>query len=474
MVHGQRQPNNPQFQRTIRTSLAPSPALFQAGVNSDGQHPARWNIQQRGTDRRFRDIVEYSTRPDKLKKFLDLFFHPDDMNMELEVGYQGRTNIGAVALKQDLEETRDIERIGLREFLNALTEDLQNGETRVFVSGSVFGGTGAAGIPTLPALIKGLDVDALPPAHRANLRWGCALMAPYFIFPHRNTLSRENSGPGTDSTHHPIATQAALLHYAHTPPGYQHVYLLGAPNRGQTNNQNHPGGVEQKNLPHYAELAAALAAWDFYGLPDKIDPEYRKLHYADTFDKSGRDLGISWETIPVYKDGYQTKRDGIKQKLVSFTTFAYLYRNILHNEFIRNRRYLDSAMYQDNFKNLSLEDDAAVQALKDLDYLCESYLEWLRGIGRTGGDRVPELFNWEALEATDVKACEQRVGNLMETGAQRSNRPPHYSINGYQKIMEKLNRAKLVSPNTQSAVGLFIYLLYQAVQEFCKENYDWH
>jgi hypothetical protein len=472
LLHRQQQPDNPQFKRyTPFNHNAPAPVLLQAAINNDGQYPARWNDQHEGRDRHFRDIVEYTTRPDKLRNFIDLFYHADDMKMELEVGYQGRTNVGAVALKQDLEETSEVNQSGLREFLTALTEDLQNGETRVFVSGSVFGGTGAAGIPTLPALIKGLDDRALPAPARANLRWGCALMAPYFIFP-RNSSTRENLGPGTDSTRHPVATQAALLHYAHTPPGYQHVYLLGAPNRGQTNTQNHPGGDEQRNLPHYAELAAALAALDFYSPKRKIDREERKLHYADSYDNSGRDLGVSWETIPVYRDDYQRERNEIKKKLVSFTTFAYLYRNVLHNEFIRNRRYLDSAMYKDNFTNLSLEADAEEQALRALNDLCENYLEWLKGVGRTGGNMIPALFNWEALETTDIKACEQRVGNLMEMGNQ-ANRPPRYSTSGYQKIMEKLTRTRLVSPNTQSATGLFIYLLYQAVYEFCKENYDW-
>jgi hypothetical protein len=472
LLHRQKQPSNPQRHRMMMRPIAAAPpVLFQANVNHDEHYPARWNPQHRSTDRYFQDIVEYTTRPPKLKSFIDLFYHTDDLNMELEVGYQGRTNVGAVALKQDLEETSTIDQSGLREFLAALTADLQNGETRVFVSGSVFGGTGAAGIPTLPALIKGLSDDALPEAQRANLRWGCALMAPYFIFP-RNPATRGNLGPGTDSTRHPVATQAALLHYAHTPPGYQRVYLLGSPNRGQTNNQNHPGGDEQKNMPHYAELAAALAAWDFYSL-GKIGRDERKLHYADSYDNNGADLGVSWETMPVYKGNYQSRRDEIKRKLVSFTTFAYLYRNILHDEFLRNRGYLTSDMYKDNFKNLNLDVDAQEQALKALNNLCENYLEWLRGIGRTSGNMLPTLFNWEALETTDIKACEQRVGNLMETGARQANRHPRYSTSGYQKIMEKLNRNKLVSPNTQSAVGLFIYLLYQAVHEFCKENYDW-
>ncbi len=472
LVRGERQPRDARYQLSFgRTKDAPAPVLFQARVNDDGQFPTRWNVQQRN-NRRFSDIVEYASRPEKLRKFIDLFYQPSDLDMELEVGYQGRTNVGAVALKQDLEETRDIERTGLREFLSALTNDLQNGEARVFVMGSVFGGTGAAGIPTIPALIKGLDAAALPQNSRDRLRWGCALMAPYFIFP-RNSSGAGDLGPGTDSTKHPIATQAALLYYAHTHPGYQHLYLLGSPYRSQTNEQNHPGGDRQRNLPHYAELTAALAAWDFFSL-QSIHAQERKLHYADSFD-NGSDQGVSWETVPVFVSKHQSLRADIKKRMVSFTTFAYLYRNILHDEFISNRSYLDSDMYKDNFreKNLSLEGHAEEQALIALNNLCGNYLEWLSAVGRTGGDILPALFNWEALETRDIRACEQRVGALIHLGTRQTQRPPRYGSSGYQKIMEKLNRNKLVAPGTQSPVGLFIYLLHCAVSDFCKENYDW-
>jgi hypothetical protein len=476
LVHREQQPRNAQFPGRLRTQNAPPPVLFQSRINDNGQFPARWNAQQRN-NRRFSEIVEYASRPPKLRSFIDLFYQSSDLSMDLEVGYQGRTNVGAVALKQDLEETRDIEQTGLREFLRALTNDLQNGEARVFVAGSVFGGTGAAGIPTLPALIKGLDAASLPQNSRDKLRWGCALMGPYFIFP-RDTSGNQHLGPGTDSTKHPVATQAALLHYAHTHPGYQHVYFLGSPYRNQTNEQNHPGGDRQRNLPHYAEIVAALAAWDFYNLHD-IHPEERKLHYADSFD-NGDDLGVSWETMPVSIANRQAQRAKIKQKLVSFTTFAYLYRNILHNEFISNHSYLDSDMYKDNFsnRNLRLEGHTQEQALIGLNNFCGSYLEWLRAIGRMGSSAVPSdsfpvLFNWEALEHHDIRGCEQRVGNLIQLGTPQAPRSPRYGSIGYQKIMEKLNRTKLVAPETPSAVGLFIYLLYHAVSGFCKENYDW-
>src|SRR5215210_6576444 len=58
LLHRQGQPRKPQFQRRFRTPNAPAPTLFQPGVNNGGQYPARWNVQQRGAYRHFREIVE--------------------------------------------------------------------------------------------------------------------------------------------------------------------------------------------------------------------------------------------------------------------------------------------------------------------------------------------------------------------------------------------------------------------------------
>jgi hypothetical protein len=472
-IHREQQPEHPTFVRRL-TKISSlwakprDPILFKADINNGGQLPDVWNTQHLN-DRRFGDLLAYSSCPPKLKSFLNLFFQPDDLNMELEVGYQGRTNVGSVALKQTLEETQDITGSGFKEFLTRLTADLQNDETKVFIAGSVFGGTGATGIPTIPALLKGLDDRVLPAAQRANLEWGAAFMAPYFIFP-RNTSNSNKLGPGTDSARHPLATQAALLYYADAPPLYKHVYLIGAPQRGQTNEANYPGGGEQRNLPHYAELAAALAAWDFFNLPRESE-EGTRLHYVDSFDNDD-DLVVSWATLPVNLVQPSAKRAELKQKLVAFTTFAYVYRNILHNEFIRSSIYRGSDMYKDNFRNLSLDNQTQRDALTALNSFCDNYLRWLRSVGETGGAGVVSLFNWEAFEASDIRSCEQRVGNLMPSGTPDARRPPRYSTTGYQRIMEKLNQIKLDAPQTQSGVGLFIYLLYEAVSSFCVENYD--
>jgi hypothetical protein len=304
------------------------------------------------------------------------------------------------------------------------------------------------------------------------------MMTPYFVFP-KNTDPNIVLGPGADSSRHVIATQAALLHYAHVPPDYQHVYFIGAPARVQTNERNRPGGDQQKNAPHYAELAAALAAWDFFNL-GRIESDSRELHFADTI-KEEQDLGVTWETLPVHPHGNTGHREEVKRTLVVFATFAYFYKNLLHNDIVGAREYGHSIWFKNNFDGFTLDDHSQTTILSHLNTFCVSFLDWLWQLGHTSdpGTSQPagvesrsilQLFNWEALRATSIRSTSESIGNLMLG----ENVSPKYKTTGEDRIKARMDGIKLSKPiGTTSAAGLLIYLLFSAVNGFCQENYRW-
>ncbi|MEA2175515.1 MAG: hypothetical protein QOD00_3107 [Blastocatellia bacterium] len=446
------------------------PTLFQASLNvksgdASAQHSIFWN-NPNSASRRFGEIIQYQTQKEELKNFLDLFYESADLEMVLDVGYRGRTNVGAVALKQDLEGTANLPQGGLREFLERLNIDLQTKEARVFVMGSVFGGTGAAGLPTVPQLIENLPADVMATDNRTRIRYGCAMMTPYFSFPKSgSSASAAVTGPGTDSARHAVATQAALLHYAHVPPGYQHIYFIGAPARPQTNSNNIMGGENQTNDPHYAELIAALAAWQFFVLP-QIPIGEKQLHFADTMqDKI--DVGVNWKTLPVNPNN-MASRDQIKRDLTIFTTLTYFYKNFLYNRFINGQLYRDANWYKDNFGQLSLDEE--IPSLQYLYEFSKSYLAWLAKMGETGKNANLHLFQWMALTESDPALADRYVSSLLDDPASSS---AHRAQAGFNDIYARLDRLKLRQPGTNSATGLFLLMLHHAVSEFCYENYAW-
>jgi len=466
-LHLARQPEQAEKKKSFaRWEKLPAPSQFQAALNvrggdAGGQHSIFWH-NPNAAQRRFGEVIQYQAQTEELKNFLDLFYEPADLEMVLDVGYRGRTNVGAVALKQDLERTANVPQGGLREFLEKLNIRLQAEEARIFVMGSVFGGTGAAGLPTIPQLIDNLPSEVISLDNRTRIRYGCAMMTPYFSFPKGGDA---NGGPGTDSARHAVATQAALLHYAHVPPGYQHVYFIGAPARPQTNASNVAGGQGQTNEPHYAELVAALSAWQFFALPH-VPAGNSQLHFADTVnDKS--DIGVNWKTLPVNPENTRS-RDAIKRGLTVFTTMAYFYKNFLYDRFINGQQYEEAGWYRDNFGELSLDHDIPV--LQHLYEFSKSYLTWLAKVGETGKSANLRLFRTGELLESDPALADRHLGSLLDDPMSSTAR---LSDMGFHDIYAKLDKLKLRQPGTNSAAGLFIFMLHHAVSEFCQENYAW-
>ena len=428
------------------------PAINLNTHNPAEQYPAFWQDPNK-PDREFREAIGYSGLSANFQDFVQLFYEHSDLGMRLGKGYRGRPNVGSVVLISDLKRTIGRKGNGLSELIESMKADLKSDIVRVFVFGSVFGGTGAAGIPTIPELLREFFEE-----NGANnkLRLGCTMMTPYFTFPKADTSNRE--GPAPDPNIHQVATQAALLHYAHVPPGYQHVYVVGAPELASSKVGHQAGGGAQENDPHFAEIIAAFGARDFFSLP-QIDPEERQLHYADA-------THFDWKSIPAV-DGSATDQLAIKQRLLAFTTFAYLYRNILYADLKDGNWRSKQAWYKDNFlkQNLNLENYG-----KELDLLNEflgEYLKWLDSVGQPIRGEQLRPFNWEAMALTGA-AAERERGKL---STQESEETPRYTANPYGRIVEKLSYMRPRYSNNVHPVGLLMYLLYEASREFTIENY---
>lgn len=433
------------------------PALFSAAINLDNhapdrQHPFFW-IDPNRNDREFKDAIDYNSLSKEFQSFISLFYDDEDLGMNMGKGYRGRPNIGAVTLTADLKRTIKKRGNGLFELFDAIRADMKSDIVRVFVVGSVFGGTGAAGLPTMPELLRGEfeEGGGVP-----KLRLGCAMMAPYFTFEKATVPSKE--GPAPDSDIHQVATQAALLHYSNVPPGYQHAYVIGAPELLDSRAGHQAGGEEQENDSHYAELVAALAARDFFSM-ENVDVNDRQLHYTEAQE-------VSWSSLPT---SMKEREDSIeiKRRLVAFTTLAYAYKNILHADLKDGRWRSQQAWYKDNFTKHKVDLDNQGQTLDTLNSFLSGYLQWLSMIGHSSVDEPRPLFNWSAL-SIGGKDSERELGRLISPESEES---PRYVNKAYGKLMEKLNYLQPSYGNKVHPVGLLIYLLDQASLQFCVENY---
>lgn len=215
----------------------------------------------------------------------DLLFERDTVqDFKLDHGYRAQTHLGSLLMYHGIVEAAIHAQRGgddvkphekeLAEFLKLLND--HSATARVFVFGSVFGGTGASSIPVIPLAIS----DALRLSSNGNNQlnlkttlFGSTLLTDYFKFkaPTKEQLSRDKVV--ADSNNFALNSQAALSFYnedATVLNTYKQMYHIGWPASLKINYSEGKegdvvtGGQEQKNACHVAELMCAAAAYDFF------------------------------------------------------------------------------------------------------------------------------------------------------------------------------------------------------------------
>ena len=175
-----------------------------------------------------------------------------------------------------------------------------DGGAKVFLAGSIFGGTGASGFPTIAQIVK----------KELDVKLGGALLLPYFKFP-------DDKGDGelkAKSDEFLMNTQTALKHYHiwNQTGIYDAVYLFGDESR--TDVENALGGPEQtKKWPHnFIELYAALAATDFFG--KNFDGRLGSQYFMTAREQSDQ---LKWTDLPDNNNG-----DTISSRIGQLARFA--------------------------------------------------------------------------------------------------------------------------------------------------------
>lgn len=230
----------------------------------------------------FKAIFGYSDtqfRAPEQTGLVDLMLSESVMNFNLRHGYRAQTHLGSMMMYHSILEEAERSGSGLRRFLDELVNESQSGNPRIFILGSVFGGTGASSIPIIPqalgdAVLKVSNgsVDLMGRAYFAS-----TLLTAYFSF--RNPTASELKEQLVIATSDKFAlnSQVAMMFYSSDPTvrsTYQRFYMMGTagldwkPMAQEDNSPTITGGDKQENDSHYIELLAAMAAWDFSRLSE--------------------------------------------------------------------------------------------------------------------------------------------------------------------------------------------------------------
>jgi hypothetical protein len=227
------------------------------------------------------------------KLISDLFLDPRSVQeFNLAHGYRAQTHLGSLLMYHGITEAaRNIakgQQVQPQEKeLDAFISKLeQAGErARVFVFGSVFGGTGASSIPVIPKALKDfvqIRSGGKSSLDLASVKFGATLLTEYFMFkkPDDKQKATKEESVIADASFFPLNSQAALQFYQSDPTvqkSYKILYHIGWPieskkvDKGEGTGKTITGGADQKNACHMVELLAACAAFDFFTRDTLLD-----------------------------------------------------------------------------------------------------------------------------------------------------------------------------------------------------------
>lgn len=229
-----------------------------------------------------------------------LFFEQEVREFNLTHGYRAQTHLGSMLMYHTiLQAVRDFnqgakaarpENRALHDFLDSIQK--AGSTAKVFIMGSLFGGTGASSIPILPQALQ----DAIKFSDgnfKISAQFGAVLLSHYFTFkgPDRNFLKSEKVV--ADARRFAINSQAALRYYISDKSirdRFSRLYHIGWPIEAANvdspdSTQPITGGSGQKNDAHVLELLCATAAYDFFFGPNDGSTNFKVVYRTVDYDQ---------------------------------------------------------------------------------------------------------------------------------------------------------------------------------------------
>jgi len=311
---------------------------------------------------KFFDYAGLKLADDGAADLFEVLYSNKERDTQLHEGFRGHPSIGAAVMAQTV--------LGgdgpWKTFQAKVAKDTA---AKIFLAGSIFGGTGASGFPTIAKLIKSA-LDGKP----INEQIGGALILPYFTF-----IDDGDAVLKAKAEHFLMNTQAALEYYQRNSKNlvYNAIYLMGDDSQAKVE-KFALGGKAQQNAQHFVELYAALAAIHFFGNDGPADgaTQYFRLDRAND--------PLKWADMPDANGGVE-----IQSKLRQLYHFsvAYLevYKPMLDDIRSGKMRANDAPPYIDFFQKnrpnrILLNDPKTVASLNRVKKYCEDFLVWFANV----------------------------------------------------------------------------------------------
>ena len=378
----------------------------------------------------------------------------------LDQGFRGRPSIGAAVMSMNATTT-DVNN-AWNNFIRDVNSDIDiHGSAQIFLAGSIFGGTGAAGLPTIARLLQNI----FSIHHQSGkVRIGGALLLPYFSFEPSDAQRMEIEARNelfASANNFLTNTKAALRYYADTgDSGFDSMYFIG-----DETMLHMPifsvGAASQRNNAHLVDFFAAMAALHFYSVNEGTHCYYISRNNAAKFE---------WNDLPNV-DMQDGTKISVKERLAQFVRFIFAYLHIVKPvlpKLISGQEPKNAyPWYKDYWLKYNL--DINSPEVRNFHDYAELFAQWLYQVEHSvGARRSVELIDPKAfhIEHNQAKIDPNLFAKL--DYSTKSN----LSIDGVRKYMAKGERGGIFSnpfgrPRIEGTegFGLFLRRLYDSCKE---------
>ncbi len=241
---------------------------------ADGEGSFTFPFKPETPQMTFREYIGYGTLNGELMRTYELLQalydesnRPDaELNLRMDLGFKGNPNIGSVVFND----------LGDHPIFQKFISLFQPGnDDKVMVIGSIFGGTGASGIPEIANAIH---------ARKPQADIAALLVLPYFA-------PQENKDGAIQAARFNSKTKAALSFYESSAvkKKFSRIYYVG--DNIPTVVKYSEGGETQKNNANLVEVIAALMVEDYISGRTQTGTLTKDLKFSIDMDMEAKESG---------------------------------------------------------------------------------------------------------------------------------------------------------------------------------------
>ena len=375
------------------------------------------------------------TQATGLASLFDCLFPPEEQSADLGVGFRGRPPIGAAVMSR-ISLASEAQTGKWQQMLGDVKTASGSGEaTLIHLFGSVFGGTGASGVPTLGQMLKSWLMEE----KLRSVRVHASLLLPYFDF---EGQAEEDTGVHAEARNFQLNTDAALQYLcARGQTCFDHVYLIGSDIKARYGFSI--GGRSQGNAAHLVELLATL------GARHSLQPG-TESGYAYVLSRAAQNR-IAWNDIP--------DSEVVGEALARGARFAVAWLNNFSLELDSAQRlsmpiFLSGAPWARQFfqpsgqasgtqagrPSIRGSDELNLKAA--IDAYSETLLQWLQQIsGNTGSGFSQDLFNPDLLRRNTNH--ENGLAMVVRGSARPTRNEQDDTVEAIKVLMDDLSRDQI-------------------------------